>query len=126
MPRYSCASSKGRIENENSLARWNDFRSDQYQTFEKRKCHVTVIRTEADHRDINERIGPFWGAFLSPPAASIQIGTRYVHGVGYGEPELRDGRYVLIVEYSESKTFGKMALTRKSLKQVPFAVKDAR
>jgi len=84
--------------------------------------HVTVIRTEADHRDINERSVLLGGISLSP-AASIQIGTRYVTASAMVNQSLRDGRYVLIVEYSESKTFGKMALTERASSKCLFAVR---
>ena len=110
------------ITTRNPIVQWLDFRSPQYRDFEQRNSHIYVVRLESLRKEFDERIGPWWGAFMKTSFTSLRVGTRYEHGLGFGEPELRDGRYLLRLAYSETRSFGGLTLVRESVRHIPFSV----
>jgi hypothetical protein len=107
----------------NPEIRWTEFTSPEHRSFERRDSEIRVSRLESPEASFDERLGPWWGAFLKSSVSSIRFGTRYEHGIGYGEPELRDGRYLISLGYSEARRFGETILVRESIRIVPFSVR---
>jgi len=92
-------------EHFNSIApefRWNDFRSPEYKSCEKRGLRIFVAKIPSDTWDLR------WSYRKNDPTqTSVNVGVE-------GEGTLEPGKYWFTLSYIESRPFGEMELIRRS------------
>jgi hypothetical protein len=93
---------------------WSDFFSPEYNGKDRRSLYVQVAKSDPpaydwlDLWEMNEN---------DPSRTEVTVGKE-----GHGVNHLEDGRYVLSVNYGESRKFGDLTLSRRSVTLTPFFI----
>lgn len=101
----------------NPTFKWDNFYSPEYQSFERRNLWMGITTAEPPTFAYNE----VWTLFEpSPTRTEVTVGTE---AAAMGVKQLKEGRYAVLVGYSEIRRFGPLKLARGSLTVIPFSVK---
>lgn len=98
--------------------RWENFKSPQYQSNEKRSFWAGVGRIKASKYEWDEK----WYLWQSPP--TTEEATIGITPESVGVDKLESGTYVFVLKFSERTKFGDITISRDSVNQRTFVVKE--
>ncbi len=110
-PSISSPGHKAILQNRTPVLSWSDFKSPEFEEFEKRRLSVRVTKADNDWTEVwsyKEKV---------PQTQSLVLGEK-----GKGVNKLESDAYYFSVTYSERRRFGPITLSRESRKTVPFSI----